>query len=98
VLRCVVWCLQVSAEQGRVSQLQAENAAGRSELDNLRSTVSDLRQQLEGAQAAKVRTRQEKRPYQCVQCAEAVHTIASQGWQVLIAHGILKVSAACVSG
>jgi multidrug resistance efflux pump len=50
-----VVCLQVSAEQGRVSQLQAENAAGRSELENLRSTVTELRQQLEGSQAAKVK-------------------------------------------
>ncbi|WIA08464.1 hypothetical protein OEZ85_007901 [Tetradesmus obliquus] len=45
---------QLSTEQGRISQLQAENTAGRSELDSLRSTVAELRQQLEGAQVSKV--------------------------------------------
>jgi hypothetical protein len=56
VLLCVN-CLQLSAEQGRVSQLQAENTAGQSKLDNLRSTITELRQQLEGAQASQVSSR-----------------------------------------
>jgi hypothetical protein len=52
---CVSICFQqLAAEQGRVGQLQAESAAGRSELDNLRSTITQLRQQLTEAQTAQV--------------------------------------------
>lgn len=46
--------VQLSAEQGRVSQLQAEAAAGRTELDNLQATVAELRQKLDGTQMAQV--------------------------------------------
>ena len=54
---CCLCRLQLSTEQGRISQLQAENTAGGSELESLRSTVAELRQQLEGAQVSKVGTR-----------------------------------------
>ena len=55
LLYCCHADLQLSSEKSVTAQLQAENAAGRAELEKVRGELAGAKEQLQGAQAAQVR-------------------------------------------